>query len=233
MRRAIRWPASGQAFDMQFINIHTHHQAGDGSIQLINHPIQKDFPEKPDAMYSVGLHPWDLEKLDTEKMLQKLAVLPEKANVLAIGECGLDRAIDTDLELQERVFRQQIELAGAKSKPLILHAVKSYPDLIRIKKDSPAPIPWILHGYNGNRETSLQLLRHDFYFSFGPQLLKGQQKLLESIQQIPFEKLFFETDDSTEKIERIYTFAAPILGLTVEQLQETVFNNYQRIFENG
>jgi len=233
MRPAIRWPASGQHFDMPFVNIHTHHRADDGSIQLINHPVQKDFPERPEAVYSVGIHPWDLEKLDTGKMLQKLSLLSENKNVLAIGECGLDRAIDTDFEFQERLFRRQIELAETKGKPLILHVVKSYPDLIRIKKDSSAPTPWILHGYNGNQQTSQQLLPHDFYFSFGPQLLKGQPKLLDSIQQIPIEKLFFETDDSSEKIETIYTFAAPILGLTIEQLQETVFNNYQRIFENG
>jgi TatD DNase family protein len=233
MRRATRWHGSGQAFDMQFVNIHTHHEANDGSIQLINHPVQKDLPEKPGAVYSVGLHPWDLEKLNPELMLEKLAVLSKNKNVLAIGECGLDQAIDTDFEFQERIFRQQIELAEGQNKPLILHAVKSYPDLIRIKKTRPAPAPWILHGYNGTRETSLQLLRHDCYFSFGPQLLKGQQKLLESIQQIPIEKLFFETDDSSEKIKTIYTFAAPILGLTVEKLQETVFNNYHRIFGNG
>ncbi len=218
---------------MQFVNIHTHHQAGEGSIQLINHPVQENFPGKPDSIYSVGLHPWDLEELDLEQMLVKLSNLAEKKNVLAIGECGLDRAIDTALKLQERVFRRQIELAEKKGKPLILHVVKSYPDLIRIKKDSSAPTPWILHGYNGNWQTSQQLLNHDCYFSFGPQLLKGQQKLVESIQHIPIERLFFETDDSSKKIETIYTFAAPILGLTVEKLREMVFNNYQRIFGNG
>jgi len=218
---------------MQFVNIHTHRDAKDGSIQLINHPVQKDFPEKPNAIYSVGLHPWDLEKLDMEKMLQQLAHLSENKNVLAIGECGLDRAIDTDFEFQKRIFRQQIELAEKKGKPLILHVVKSYPDLIHIRKNFPTPTPWILHGFNGNLQTARQLIDHDLYFSFGPQLLKSHQKLLESIRQIPTEKLFFETDDSSEKIETIYNFAAPILGLTVDKLKEMVFNNYQRIFENG
>ncbi len=218
---------------MQFVNIHTHHHARDGSIQLINHPVQDDFPDTPDSAFSVGLHPWDLEKLNLEQMQERLATLSANKNVLAIGECGLDRAIDTAFELQECVFRQQIELAEKQNKPLILHVVKSYPDIIHIKKDSSTPTPWILHAYNGNKQTSQQLLKYDFYFSFGPQLLKGHPKLCDSLQQIPIEKLFFETDNSSEKIETIYTFAAPILGLTIEKLQEMVFNNYQRIFGNG
>lgn len=218
---------------MPLVNIHTHHQQPGDSIQLINHLPQQAFPEHSDASYSSGLHPWYIRDTNNNALLEKLELLAAQNQIMAIGECGLDRTIETPLQLQEELFIQQVELAERYQKPLILHVVKSYPDIIRIKKSRKSSIPWILHAYQGNQQTTQQLLAHDFYFSFGTQLLRRPQKLQNSLKQIPLEKLFFETDDSTEKIETIYIFAAQILGLTVTALQELVFNNYQRIFGNG
>ncbi|MGQ7869428.1 TatD family hydrolase [Sunxiuqinia sp. sy24] len=218
---------------MPFVNIHTHHHQSNGGIQLVNHFIQEDFSNQSDISFSSGLHPWHIQNTDWDPLLQKLEMYAEHNQIRAIGECGLDRAIETPLKRQEELFIRQVELAERFQKPLILHVVKSYSDIIRIKKNRTPSIPWILHAYQGNQQTTQQLLPHEFYFSFGPQLLKGQEKLANSLKQIPLKKLFFETDDSTDKIETIYIFAAQILGLTVTELQELVFNNYQRIFGNG
>ena len=233
MRPDFHWHESGQVCRMKFVDIHTHKKSNDGSIQLINHPIQQEFPESSELNYSVGFHPWDIDRFEIELMLENLKKLAERKNVLAIGECGLDRFVSKSIELQENVFIKQIDLAEKLAKPLIIHAVKSYPDIIRIKKTRQQNLPWILHGYNGNLQTTRQLLPHGFYFSFGPQILKANKKHIQSIKEIPIDKLFFETDDSPELIETIYIFAAQQLGLSVNEVQAMVFENYKRIFENG
>jgi TatD DNase family protein len=218
---------------MKFINLHTHRPADDGSIQIINLLAQSDFPGATGLNYSIGLHPWHIGQFDYLLLIEKMKELAKHQNVLAIGECGLDRSIDTPLDLQEQVFILQVEIAEKLDKPLIIHAVKTYTDLIMIKKTRKQAVPWILHGYNGNLQTTKQLLNHDFYFSFGPQILKNQERQIRSLKEIPDEKLFFETDDSRETIETIYTFAAQTLGLSVNEMQAMIFENYKRIFQNG
>ncbi|WP_321285846.1 TatD family hydrolase [uncultured Sunxiuqinia sp.] len=218
---------------MEFVNIHTHHHADVAGIQLVNYQIQFEFPERQEQNYSVGFHPWDIEVFDQDQMIEKLTKVAQYKNVFAIGECGLDRAIDTSLELQELVFIRQIALAEKFKKPLVIHAVKTYPDIIKIKKDRKVEIPWILHGYQGNLQTTKQLLNHNFHFSFGVRILRNEDKLVQSLKEIPLDRLFFETDESSEKIETIYIFAAQILEMNIRDLKETIWKNYQRIFEHG
>ena len=218
---------------MKLVNIHTHHVANDESIQLVNHRVQDDFQEMENVNFSVGIHPWDIAHFDSDFLFEKLQKLAGRKPIKAIGECGIDRFIETSITIQEPIFVKQIELAEQLKKPLIIHAVKSYSDLIRIKKSRVQNLPWILHGYNGNVQTTEQLLRHDFYFSFGPQLLKRQSKLIQSLKAIPLDKLFFETDDSTVSIETIYTFAARQLGRSMNEIQEQLLKNYKRILKNG
>lgn len=218
---------------MKWVNLHTHHPSDEQSIQLINQPLQHQFAPTADALYSLSLHPWDIEKINLSECLQQENQFLHHPQVIAIGECGLDRVISTPLATQEAIFSQQIELSEKASKPLIIHAVRTYPDLIRIKKNSSPRQAWILHGYQGNKQTTQQLLKHGFYFSFGPSLLKKSPKLIESLHTVPLEKLFFETDDSAEKVETIFIFAAQMLKISVDQLQQMVFENFHRIFRYG
>ncbi|HKJ41425.1 MAG TPA: TatD family hydrolase [Sunxiuqinia sp.] len=214
---------------MKFVNIHTHHPSAGDVVQLINRQLPNEKPDQKSQIYSVGFHPWDIDQLTAEQF-QKLESLAQQKNVLAIGECGIDRHISAPIDRQENLFIQQIELAEELRKSLIIHAVKSYPDIIRIKKSRTIEIPWILHGYNGNEQTTQQLNAYDFYFSIGPQLFRGSEKRLKSLQLIPLENLFFETDDSHVSIETIYNFAATKLGISMTELQALIFSNYKRIF---
>ncbi len=214
-----------------FVNLHTHFRLPEGQTGLVSHPAQMAFRPEPGQYYSAGLHPWYLNDLLNEKWLSALGRLSMLLQVLAIGECGLDRSIETPMEVQEVVFVRQVEIAEKSGKPLILHAVRSYADLLRIRKTRPATVAWILHGYHGNTETTRQLLAHGFYFSFGPALLKNQEKLNRSLRSVPPSHLFLETDESMVPIESIYIFAASVLQLSVEELREMICKNFQTIFK--
>ena len=151
----------------RFVNIHTHKSSNPNHIELVNHLVQDEWNPETNKLYSAGFHPWHIEDFDNNKMVETVELLAKSNNVLAIGECGLDRAINTPIEKQEVVFLKQIAIAEKTQKPLIIHAVRSYPDLIRVKKQTRSTVPWIMHGFSGNKQTTEQLLPHGFYFSFG------------------------------------------------------------------
>lgn len=218
---------------MKWINLHTHKPLPENQTGLVSHPAQCEFLPLPGQLYSVGLHPWDITEASTNEWLQQVALLSAHPQVLAIGECGLDRLIDTPLRQQQAAFIQQVEMAEQQQKPLIIHAVRSYADLLHLKKGLHSQLPWILHGYNGHPETTRQLIRQGFYFSVGPSLLKNNEQLNQSLRLVPAQHLFIETDENPVNPESIYIFAASIRGCTTEELQSQIWENFQRIFNQS
>ena len=214
---------------MQLIDLHTHRAHDAGNIQILNVLAQDLPPKVPDYLFSVGLHPWHIGKVNPEKCFRAIACAAEQKNMLAVGECGLDRLIDADFALQEWCFKQQIHIAESHRKPLIIHCVRAYSDLMRLKKEAKSGLPWIIHGYRGNLETTLSLIRHKFYFSVGEQLLKDESKMA-ALRAIPIERLFLETDESELPIAEIYSLAAQILKVDENELVQILANNFKAIF---
>ena len=149
----------------------------------------------------------------------------------AIGECGLDRACDSDFELQREVFIKQIELSEQYHKPLIIHAVRSYPDIIAIRKETKSNQPWIIHGFNGNEHSAEQLLRHDgIYLSLGDVLFKNEKRAERLLYIIPSDRLFLETDVAERSIVEIYEKVSLLSGVATDILRKDIFDNFVKIF---
>lgn len=55
-------------------------------------------------------------------------------------------------ETQEEILDVQVGLAEELRKPLIIHCVKAYSELIAVKKRTGSSVPWIIHGYNNNEQ---------------------------------------------------------------------------------
>ena len=190
----------------------------------------QDLPfDDPDYFFSTGLHPWHIGTVKLEECFRAIDQAAMQKDMLAVGECGLDRAIKTDFALQEWCFKQQIAIAEKHDKPLIIHCVRAYSDLLQIKKESKSGVLWIIHGYHGNLETTLSLIKHEFYFSVGEQLLKDESKH-EIFRSIPIERLFLETDESELSIDMIYLMAAQILKLDEKELNQIITNNFISVF---
>ena len=211
------------------IDIHTHRLKSEPSIQILN-TFAQDLP-LPDneTLYSAGLHPYHLGLVNREVCLHFMELAISNKNMVAIGECGLDRSIATDFAQQEWYFRKQIEIAEKYSKPLIIHCVRAFPEIMRLKKESKSSIPWIIHGFQANRPTTLQLITHNFYFSVGESLLTNQQKI-EILPLIPTDHLFLETDDRDVSIRTVYTLASQILNIGEEMLSDIILANFKRLF---
>lgn len=214
----------------RLIDIHTH-RTSENSLQVFSLKNiilpQQQVPEK--GFYSTGWHPWFIENYpltEMEKTLRSVCCLPQ---IIAIGECGLDRAINTPMEVQMKVFEFHLKLAQLNNKPLIIHAVRSYSDVLQALKKMNFRLPVIFHDYRGNEQQTKQLLQFNSYFSFGESLVK-QQPIKEKIRHIPTNRLFLETDESELSIEKIYLSAASVLGTSLEDLSEQLLNNFKTIF---
>ena len=112
-----------------YINIHTHHLSKENGVFLFNNRFAFDTEIYKDSFFSIGIHPWDS---DLQFSLAEFEGIIQHDNCLAIGECGLDKVIEIDLELQKKVFISQLDLAVKFKKPVIIHCVKAFDELIEI-----------------------------------------------------------------------------------------------------
>ena len=134
----------------------------------------------------MGVHPWDAAAaVDWEEVEFFLC----DRRVVAVGECGIDRLRGPELPVQEAVFRRQVGLSERYGKPLILHAVRSMEDVLRVRREMCAGQLWIWHGYRGGAEQARQLVRAGIAVSVGA----GYDGRLSDA--VPPEMLFMESDN--------------------------------------
>jgi TatD DNase family protein len=215
-----------------FIDIHTHQS----EIPRETITVRNLFPGEAIPafsgrnFYSVGLHPWKIrtEKEDNERMVMMEDAL-EFDHVIFVGESGLDKLAETTFEEQMRAFKAQVFMAEEFQKPLIIHCIKAWNEVVEMHKKNKPTVPWIFHGYNGSLELTQQLLDKNFLFSFGKILFNENAKAIESFKRLPVEKIFLETDEFDGTIEEIYTRAAGLKNISVEKLKQAVWENFNRI----
>jgi TatD DNase family protein len=215
-----------------FIDIHTHPDRAESETII----VQNIFPGESFAaftgrnFYSVGLHPWHLKT--PEENNEKLHMVEEALefdHVCFVGECGLDKKVTVDFEEQIRVFRAHAFIAEEFKRPLIIHCVKAYNEVFEIHKKLHPEMPWIMHGYRGNVQTTQLLGKRGIFFSFGKSLFDEKSKSVESLKCLPMEKIFFETDEFKGNVEQIYERAALLKNVSLEILKTEVWNNFHRI----
>ena len=214
---------------MSFFNLHTHKFTGNPNVlELVN-----QYPWEFDSTiptYSIGIHPWhiDVTRLESDlQMIDEKLSLPE---CLALGECGLDKRIEVPMDLQIAVFKKQIALAEKHQKPIVLHLVAAFDELIAIKKELKITVPMIIHGFSKNEQLAKQLLDNGFYLSFGKYLLRNPE-LKEVFQAIPNDRFFLETDTVEETIEEVYTLASTYKEMDLNTLQNQIAVNLEKVFK--
>lgn len=220
----------GKSLVMKYIDIHTHSQKNEKALEVKNLFAQDPWEAAPGLFYSMGIHPWHIGNLNLEDCFQRITDSTTNKNMLFVGECGIDRSIELDFAIQEECFKRQVQIAESFGKPLIIHCVRAYSDLIRIKKESKSSIPWVIHGYNGNLDVTLSLVKHEFYFSIGDRFLKNPKKR-DCLKHIPTDRIFFETDESQTSIEEIYQLAALVVEKDKNELLSMIWDNFRRILK--
>ena len=213
---------------MKFYNLHTHVATQQkNSVELVN-----QFPQDFDAsipVFTIGIHPWFIVEDRLASDLDIVETKLQEPNCLAVGECGLDKRIAIPIELQQLVFEKQLVLAQKYNKPVVLHCVASFDELIATRKKLNITVPMIVHGFSKSEQLAKQLVSNGFYISFGKYLLLNPE--LESVfKSIPDDKIFLETDTVSENIAVVYELAATYKGISMLEMQELIKHNFQKVF---
>lgn len=210
-------------------DIHTHHRPevfpdAYKVVSILNtYPLSADLEETEDIYYSCGIHPWYMD--DAEKQLRRLREILSDGKIVAVGEAGLDKLKGAGWEEQIYYFRKQVELAIEFQLPLIIHCVKAWDELIHLYKEYHPANTWIVHGFRGKPQQAEQLLQ------IGINLSIGEHFNEETIQLIPSDKLFIETDTSIEPVFTFYQQISRIRGVCIDNILFDVGNNVLKTFK--
>ena len=152
-----------------YIDIHTHGSVpGEGIFCLENLMVHER--GKPSVMkgmaFSCGIHPWYLTETNSGDLLGMLADVAGDPGVVAIGECGFDKLRGPSFVIQRMVFEEQVKIAMEYSKPVIIHCVRAWEELLASHRRLNPSIPWMVHGFRRKKGLAEQLISRNMYLSF-------------------------------------------------------------------
>lgn len=153
-----------------------------------------ELTRKYDFFYgAIGIHPQDA--IEAIGNINKLADYLSDSKMKAVGEIGLDYYYDEyDRNVQQRVFREQMDLASQLDLPVIIHDRDAHEDTLRIIKEFKN-VRGVLHCFSGSTEFAKQILKLDYYIGFtGVVTFKNAKKAVEAVRHVPMERLLVETD---------------------------------------
>lgn len=227
------------------LDIHTHHVSAAQGESILNvdvedFPLTAPFPPEhfPTSVsmqdvsarkifrpcgYSAGIHPWKAFEAEPEDW-ERLEWAVKHPAVLAIGEAGLDKFASADMTLQKEVFIRQIMLSESIGKPLIIHCVKAFNELIELKKKYCPQMPWVVHGFRNNLNIARQLTDEGIYFSL------GEKYQTDVLLDLPLERILAETDESQLDIRTIIGQMAAEKGVEADRLCDRIDENAREIF---
>lgn len=198
-------------------DFHTHRPSG-------KHPELISGSDPAAGKYtSLEYHPWYLPAQYSplpDELKQQLAAFT------ALGEIGLDRLRGPQLSVQMEYFTALCQLAADCRKPVVIHAVKAFPEIFSILKRFD--LRWMFHGFRGSVTMLENIWSRGGTVSFHPEVCR-YPALLAKLRS-PTGKFGFESDDSEALTEDICAKAAAASGNA--DLQQLANRNFME-FVNG
>ncbi len=156
------------------------------------------YAESHDWIYAAaGIHPHEAQHA-TEAHYAELNRLAQYPRLIAWGEIGLDYHYDhSPRDIQQQVFRRQLELARAARRPIIIHCREAWPDCLKILQEDwkPSGLGGIFHCFAGTPDEARAGLDMGFLISFaGNVTYPKAQNLRDAAREIPLDRLLVETD---------------------------------------
>jgi TatD DNase family protein len=142
---------------------------------------------------SAGIHPHDSKNAPPD-FLDQIKKFMKSSKMVAIGEMGLDYYRNISFpDIQNSVFREQMQLAQELKKPIIFHNRDADIDVIKVLSDFPDVIG-VAHCFSSNISTAKTLLNMGYYISFSGNLTFKNSNLPEVAKYLPLDRILVETD---------------------------------------
>lgn len=195
---------------------------------------------------SVGIHPHDVVNYN-ESNIEEIKVLCKNEKVVAIGEIGLDYYYEySPKDMQKNWFRKQINLAREVRLPVIIHDRDAHKDCLDIiNEEKIQEVGGVFHCYSGSWEMAKEILKKGMYISFsGSITFKNAKKLLDTVKNIPLDRILIETDcpyltpepyrgkrNDSRYIKYTAGKIAEIRNLSVEEVAQITTDNAKKLFD--
>ena len=215
-----------------YIDIHTHDfrpVPGVFAVENIMAHENRDPGAINARVFTAGIHPWYLDENNSSSLLAYIRGIASSPDLIAFGEAGFDKLRGPSHEIQLAAFAEQVKIAGEFGKPLVIHCVKAWNELQEAHRDLKPGTPWLVHGFRGQKELALQLIRRGMYISFWFDFVVRPESS-GLVKSIPPERIFLETDGADADIRDIYSKVSADLGLGVDKLKEQISENYRELF---
>jgi TatD DNase family protein len=206
---------------------------------------------------SFGLHPWYLARRSKnwEETLRTYLIQTSGA----VGEVGLDLWMrNGDLALQKTILRTHFELAAEFQRPITIHCLRAWSELLNLLPCVPIPdCGFLLHSYSGPVRLVEKFVPFGSYFSFSGYFLnRDKEEKADTFRAIPQDRLLVETDapdmplpaernlfplpktgdfsspNHPANIRTIVHGLAEIRKTSEDELLRMIDRNFHRLFEN-
>ncbi len=199
----------------------------------------------PFVYAAVGVHPEDCGDWE-DGHIDRLRALAAQPKVVAVGEIGLDYywPENPPKELQKRVFRAQLALAGELDLPAIVHDREAHGDCLDIVREFPRT-RGVFHCFSGSAEMAMELVKLGWMISFtGVLTYKNARKAVEAAQAVPLDRIMIETDspymapvphrgkrNHSGYVGLICQRLADLKGITPDECSRITLENGRRFFQ--
>jgi TatD DNase family protein len=192
---------------------------------------------------AAGVHPHAAATVPGD-YLDTLRGLLAAPKCVAVGEIGLDYHYDhSPRETQQRVFREQLELAVQAGKPVIIHSREALGDCLRILDEYPSA-RGVFHCFSEDAAAAVALAERGWYIGFaGYVTFKKSERQRAAAAAVPAGRLVIETDApymapephrgkrcDSAMLPLILNTLARVRGESPEELEETTFRNGVELF---
>lgn len=205
-----------------------------------------------DYVYAaIGVHPDEVDTMK-EADMEELSHMAKETKVVAIGEIGLDYFLkegNAYKSVQKEWFCRQLDLAKEIEKPVIIHSRDAAEDTIQIlrdfRKENPQiENPGVIHCYSYSPELAKEYVAMGFYIGIGGVVtFKNAKKLVETVAQIPLERILVETDspylcpepnrgkrNDSSQIRYVIDRIANIRGIAPEEVEKQTEMNARKMY---
>lgn len=218
-----------------------------------------------DSVYSaLGIHPHEAagiltdQKNTTEKINELIATIKgylDYDKVVSIGEIGIDfyklarepHSQRTSIrDVQEQLFRVQLELALDADLPVMIHCRSAYPELLEMLRSygRTTNMRGMLHSFEGDLRTAEEFMKLGFKLSYsGMVTYEHSHDYIEAVKQIPLTEMLIETDcpylspeplrgqrNEPAHIEYTAKKIASLRGISIEEVAHTTTQNAKELF---
>ena len=195
---------------------------------------------------AIGIHPWESGGADYSGWIQRLDTTLNHNPQLLVGECGVDTQLCTiDLLTQCHLFEEQLKLACAYNRAIIIHWLTSWDTLFEIVDRIGIPGNGaLIHSFGGSAEIAQRLVNLGAMISFNGSLLDDSRKNIQRvIKGMPNTSFLLETDSPDQRsslikdtlkinlprnIEILYKKVAHLRRVSIYELQTSLSGNYKR-----